>query len=232
MAPKRKRNRRRNRDDSDSGVAEATPIPSRSSTPKRERRTRTRRRSRSQQGDSNTVLWFVLGGAALIVVFIGAVVISAANGGGSVNDFDIAVYQGENELGGSNVNFRELIAREEPIVLNFWAGDCFPCRAEMPALQRVYNKHKEDLTFVGLDVGVFSGLGTERNAKDLLEELNISYPAGTPSGRTPMSNFSVTAMPTTIFIGRDGKVFQRWDGAISEGQMNAIVEDMVEQTPS
>ena len=129
MAPKRNRNRGRNRGESASSTAEVAPGPSQGATPKRQR-ARSRRRSRSQQGN-NTMMWLVVGGIAVVVVLIGAVVLSVANGGGSVNNFDIAVYQGEEELGGTNINFMDLVAREQPIVLNFWAGDCPPCRAEI-----------------------------------------------------------------------------------------------------
>jgi thiol-disulfide isomerase/thioredoxin len=47
------------------------------------------------------------------------------------------------------------------VALNFWAGQCPPCRAEMPAFQRVYDRHSDDFLLVGVDSNV-SRKGTIR----------------------------------------------------------------------
>ena len=130
---------------------------------------------------------------------------------------------------GDQVNFSSVLTSGKPVVLNFWAGDCPPCRAEMPALQRVLDTHQEKIIFVGLDVGTFTGLGTRQSAESLLRELNVTYPADGPPNRTPVVNYSVRSMPTTVFFGADGLPFDRWDGAISEFQMNNIVSAMLEE---
>ncbi len=169
------------------------------------------------------------GVAVAVVALVALVLVQVSRGAGTASDFEFSVYQGEEILGGTNLNFGDLLDRGKPVVLNFWAGDCPPCRAEMPALQRVYDKHHEDIIFVGLDVGIFTGLGTRASGLALLEELDITYPAGAP-GRTPVVNYSVVSMPTTVFFGADGDIFRRWDGAIQEGQMNDIVEAMLDAT--
>ena len=117
----------------------------------------------------------------------------------------------------------DLLDLGKPGVLNFWAGACPPCRAEMPALQRVYDAHRGEIIFVGL----FTGLGTRQEALALLEELNISYPTGAPPDRTPVVNYFVVSMPTTVFFGADGEVFRVFAGAISEDRMNGIVDAML-----
>jgi len=78
---------------------------------------------------------------------------------------------------------------------------------------------------VGLDVGRFRGLGTRQSALALLEALHITYPAGTPSDQKALVNYSVSGLPSTIFFDGDGAVLRRWDGAISERQMEAVVEE-------
>lgn len=221
---KRSRRRERNRSGSDETQPQAAAP---STATKRDRRPRSRK-SRTQSKNSPIVM-LGIGGAVVVLVLIGAAFFQVSRGAGGVSDFSFSVYQGEDVLGGSNINFQDLIDQGKPIVLNFWAGDCPPCRAEMPALQKVYDKHQEDIIFVGLDVGTFTGLGTRQSALALLKELNITYPAGGPPGRTPMTNYSVVSMPTTIFIGSDGKLFQRRDGTINEAQMNAVVESMIDQ---
>ncbi len=165
---------------------------------------------------------------ALVIVVLASVL----SGGGAASDFSFDVYQGQDVLGGDEINFSTLLDDGKPVVLNFWAGNCPPCRAEMPALQAIWDERQDDLTFVGLDVGVFTGLGTRRDALSLLEELRITYPAGAPPNGAAVRNFNVLSMPTTVFFGADGQVFRRWDGAISESQMNRIVSDMLEAVPA
>jgi thiol-disulfide isomerase/thioredoxin len=160
--------------------------------------------------------------AALAVVVAVAIALAA---GGSGSEF--AVYQGHDRLGGSTASVDDVLDDGIPVVLNFWGGDCPPCRFEMPALQRVYETHQSDINFLGLDIGPFMGLGTRQSARDLLSELQITYPAGGPPNRDIQNRYSVNALPTTVFFGPDGRVFRRWDGAISEGQMNQIVEAML-----
>lgn len=170
----------------------------------------------------------IFGGAAILVIVVAVVVFQVATGSGASGDFEFDVYQGQALLGGDNVNFSDVLAGGKPVVLNFWAGNCPPCRAEMPALQRVWNAHQDEIMFVGLDVGTFTGLGDKQSAIALLNELNVTYPAGGPPDRTPVVNYSVRSMPTTVFFGADGRIFERWDGAISEFQMNNIVSAMLD----
>ncbi|MCH8207080.1 MAG: TlpA family protein disulfide reductase [Chloroflexi bacterium] len=182
------------------------------------------RRAKSRQKQSRLL---VIAGAVALVAVVAVVVGQVVAGGGTASDFEFSVYQGEEELGGSEIQFMDLLDRGKPVVLNFWAGACPPCRAEMPALQRVYDAHRGEIIFVGLDVGVFTGLGTRQEALALLEELNISYPAGAPPDRTPVVSYSVVSMPTTVFFGADGEVFRIFHGAISEERMNGIVDAML-----
>ena len=220
MAPKKRRNRRRNQGDASEPIeSPATAVAS------SRMRKPAKRRARRQDGSQEKL--FIFGAVAVVALLVGVVVFQVINGAGTASAFSFSVYQGEEVLGGSDVKFADLLDEGKPIVLNFWAGDCPPCRAEMPALQRVYEQHQEDIIFVGLDVGVFSGLGTRASGLRLLEELNITYPAGAPPNRTPMVNYSVRSMPTTIFFGADGQIFRRWDGGISERDMNEIVSAMV-----
>src|SRR5256885_3243174 len=52
-------------------------------------------------------------------------------------DFSIVVYQGQDVLGGQETHFSDVFHQNKPVVLNFWAGQCPPCRAEMSELQAV-----------------------------------------------------------------------------------------------
>ena len=85
------------------------------------------------------------------VVFAVASISGISGEGAQAPDFDFSMFQRIEEAG-----FRDgKLARLEgkPMVLNFWAGLCPPCRAEMPQFQLFYEEFKEEIQLVGLTSG-------------------------------------------------------------------------------
>ena len=184
---------------------------------------------RSAQGWQKYTAPILMGAGVGLVVLLAVVAFSASEQDvAEASDFEFEVYQGQDIIGGPTVNFKEVLAIGKPTVLNFWAGNCPPCRAEMPDLQRAYEAFQDEITFLGLDVGVYTGLGSRRSGLALLDELNVTYPAGEPPTRRPVNNYNVNAMPTTVFFDANGDVFRRWEGLINATQLNAILREMVQ----
>lgn len=75
--------------------------------------------------------------------------VASSNSGDRAPDFEIRLYQGGDVLGGDTVRVSELLGTSKPILLNFWAGLCPPCRIEMPELQRVYEARHEEMILSG-----------------------------------------------------------------------------------
>jgi len=147
----------------------------------------------------------------------------------SVSDFPITVYTGADTLGGSEITFSDI--KGQPVVLNFWAGLCPPCRAEMPDLQEFYDEFQDRTVMIGIDVGQFTGLGDEDDANNLLEALKITYPTGFTSERAVMRDYGVVSMPTTVFITSKGQVFRKWSGALNREKLAEITNEMLDQEP-
>ncbi len=88
-------------------------------------------------------------GAIVVAVILSAVFggSDTTSSGGTAGSEDLApnfsftLYQGEDKLGAEKLDFAQLHGK--PIVLNFWAGLCPPCRAEMPDLQSFYDESKD-----------------------------------------------------------------------------------------
>ena len=145
-----------------------------------------------------------------------------------VADFEIAVYQGQDVLGGQSVRFSELFAQGKPVVLSFWAGLCPICRTEMPELEEVYSEYGGRILIVGLDVGPFVGLGSAEDALALLEELDITYPAGTTSDAMILRDYMVLGTPATVFLLPNGEVLQQWNGLLAGQQLRDNIDALVE----
>ena len=142
-------------------------------------------------------------------------------------DFPIHAYQGAQVLGGSRVQFSEVVARGRPVVLNMWAGLCPPCRSDMPHFQAVYDDFKDEIVLFGLDVGAFMGLGDRLDAQALVEEIGVTFPVGSTDRRDVLREYRVVGVPSTYFILPDGTVLGSWTGPLDAGTLREKVEALV-----
>ena len=140
-------------------------------------------------------------------------------------DFDFTLYQGEGELGATELSMSDL--QGKPVVLNFWAGLCPPCRAEMPDFQAFSDDNRDSVLVLGIDVGQFTNLGTQEDARILLTDLGISYPAGYTTDDTIMRRYEVLGMPTTVFINSHGEIFRLWGGILDHEVLQDITNEML-----
>src|SRR5438093_2825 len=143
--------------------------------------------------------WFPMcaGVASLLLMLASCTGLPSAGGatgsGGGVEDFSVVAYQGEDVLGAKEARFSQVFRQNKPVVLNFWAGQCPPCRAEMPAFQRVADDYQGRMQVIGLDVGDFTGLGTQDDARQLLQELHTTYPTAYALDANPLQVYNVRA---------------------------------------
>ena len=143
-------------------------------------------------------------------------------------DFPIVMFQGQDVVGGQEVNLHDLVG-ERPIVLNFWAGLCPPCRAEMPDLQEFHEKFQDRALMLGIDLGQFTGLGTPKEGRELLDDLGVSYPAGYTNDGGIIRAYEVLGMPTTVFIDAQGEIFNKWTGALNADVLEEKTLEMLNQ---
>lgn len=142
-------------------------------------------------------------------------------------DFPIDLYRGAELLGGESINFKQVLDMEQPVVLNFWAALCPPCRAEMPDLQKVSEQYQGEVIFFGLDVGPFQYLGTRDQARHLVNLLKITYPSGSTESGQVIQDYEITSMPTTFFIKANGEIQRKWAGLLNEEKLIELVEELL-----
>ena len=153
---------------------------------------------------------------------------SSTSSGELAPDFAVTMFQGQNVVGGESVTLGSLVG-ERPIVLNFLAGLCPPCRAEMPDLQEFNEEFQDQALLLGVDLGQFTGLGNASDAKELLADLAVTYPAGFTSDSAVIRNYQILGMPTTIFIDREGQIFSKWTGALNRTVLVEKIQGMLGQ---
>ena len=127
-----------------------------------------------------------------------------------------------------------------PVVINFFASWCFPCREEAPDLERLFQKYADEgVRFVG--VNVQGGLpptllDSEKGAREFVEEFDISYPVvADKEGELAKQLMDFYGLPQTFFIddrwifagSSSGERVSNEDGAVVLG---AISADVLERT--
>lgn len=92
--------------------------------------------------------------------------------------------------------------RGKPVILNFWASWCGPCRAEMPELQRVHDRLAEAGVVV---LGINQAESPEVIAR-YQRELAVDFPTVQDSRLGVSRQYLVNSLPTTFFIDREGVI--------------------------
>ncbi|HUX37157.1 MAG TPA: TlpA disulfide reductase family protein [Rectinemataceae bacterium] len=100
-------------------------------------------------------------------------------------------------------------AKGKVVLLNFWATWCPPCRAEMPSIQKLWDKRKDkNFTVIAVSVGEQKDTVTK-----FVADNKYSYPIFLdPSGQLG-SAFNASSIPTTYIIDKDGKVIAGTQGS-------------------
>jgi len=115
----------------------------------------------------------------------------------------------------------------KPIVINFWATWCGPCKQEIPFFEKTWKEYKDKgVVFLGIDV-----MDDKENAEEFIETLGISYTnLYDPSGKTSNA-YGVVALPATFFIDKNGNIAIKHYGSFlgkdAEKAFKSYLEDII-----
>jgi len=110
--------------------------------------------------------------------------------------------------------------RGKPVVLNFWATWCGPCRAEMPEFVAL---HSSDPGVVVLEVNTQETLEAIR---PFAEEFGMGMPVLVDESGAVRTLYGVRSMPTTLFIDAEGVIRARWAGLLTGDQLGQFVSQI------
>ena len=109
------------------------------------------------------------------------------------------------DMDGNTVKLSDFL--DKPVVLNFWASWCPPCKAEMPDFEEAYNSHGEYINFVMVSVDY-----TYSAAKNFFASSGYTFPAFYDFDEQGGDAYYISSIPQTLFITTSGKIvdsFQR-----------------------
>jgi thiol-disulfide isomerase/thioredoxin len=105
----------------------------------------------------------------------------------------------------------------KPVIINFWATWCAPCRLEMPALEAIYQKYKDKgLIVLGVNTGErVRDQGLTERVKTHAQQLGINFPVLLDTTDSVANLYRLRAYPTSYFIDSSGKVTDMRRGAFA-----------------
>ena len=134
--------------------------------------------------------------------------------GAPAPDFTLA------DLSGASVSLSSF--KGQPVLLNFWATWCPPCKLEMPTLQQHYTDYKaQGLVVVGVEAGE-----PRDEVQAFAQDQRLTFPILPDEKSTVTDMYRVSALPTTFVIDRRGMIVQKHLGMMTEAQVDDYLKQL------
>ena len=126
------------------------------------------------------------------------------------------------DIQGNTLLLSEFIGR--PIIVNFWATWCGPCRIEMPELQAAFEKYQDQ----GLVILALDQDETASEVQDYFAELGLTFTPLLDVDSDTAQNFGLQGtLPSSVFINPDGEVTVIHRGVMTRGQLDSFLAETI-----
>lgn len=141
--------------------------------------------------------------------------------GKTVPDFSLPTLEPFRGEWGTTLDYQDF-AGKTPMLINFWASWCVPCREEAALLEAAWKTYGERVQFLGINYR-----DQEADALDFIEEFGHNFPSGAdPRGEAAL-DFGLFGVPTTYFVDRDGTIRTVKVGEISADELESNLEQLL-----
>ncbi len=108
--------------------------------------------------------------------------------------------------------------RGHPVLVNFWATWCPPCRAELPELEATWRAHQGCLSVVG----VAEDSGSAAEVRAVARKHDLDYPLLIDDG-SAASAYGVTTLPRSVLIDGDGRIVRTFFGTVTRERIESAI---------
>lgn len=136
--------------------------------------------------------------------------------------FDFTVYTEQ----GDAVTLSSLTG-ERPVLLNFWASWCGPCKSEMPDLDRLYADYQDRVEFMMINL-TDGSRETVDSASAFIRESGYGFPVYYDTDVSAAAAYSVYSIPTTFLIDAQGNLYGYAQGALTYEILSGALEEMLQ----
>lgn len=128
-------------------------------------------------------------------------------------------------MNGNNVSLSDF--KGKPVVINFWASWCPPCKAEMPDYEKMYKEYaSKGVVFMMVDL-TDGSRETVPIAKKFLQDNGYTFTAYFDVKGSAASAYGISSIPTSLFVDKNGNVASGYIGMIDAVKMRNSIETIL-----
>jgi peroxiredoxin len=111
----------------------------------------------------------------------------------------------------------------KPVLINFWATWCGPCRAEFPDFQEAATNNPDTLVIIGVNNTISD---PPEQVAAFVTEFGVTFPILLDEQGAVMKQYRVLGMPTSIFVGRDGVIQEIMTGPVNKAYIETKLSEL------
>ncbi len=123
---------------------------------------------------------------------------------------------------GESVTLKEL--QGKPVLLNFWASWCEPCRIEMPDLVEAEKRFGEQVQFVGINL---TKQDTREGAERFLQQYQVAYLNLFDEKGKAAKQYQITGIPTSFVLDETGQITYRKQGPMTMKEIEQVLSEVI-----
>ncbi len=108
----------------------------------------------------------------------------------------------------------------KPVVINFWATWCPPCRQELPGFENAWQQYGDDVVFLMVECG---GESVDE-VESFIAEGGYTFPVYVDSDGSGAAAYGINAIPVTALVDAEGNLFTYQVGAVEEDSLRAAID--------
>ncbi|NMA93812.1 MAG: TlpA family protein disulfide reductase [Clostridiales bacterium] len=116
--------------------------------------------------------------------------------------------------------------RGKPVVVNFWASWCGPCRSELGDFDEAAAEYGDDVVFMMVNL-TDGSRDTVEGVKDFVEKEGYSFPLYFDTEYSASKAYGVRSIPSTVFVDAEGNFVAGYTGAMSKSTLEEYIDAMI-----